>query len=216
MISRGVWELRPVKECWDRKGKAPTSIRWVDTDKGDGAEWEIRYRLVARDFKGGDDDRDDLFADTPPLEAVRMLLSMAATRRRNRRRRKLLFVDAKKAHLNPKCEDEEYVELPEECGGSEGMCGKLVHWLYGFRKAASAWEDHYAGLFEKEGFIRGYSCGVVFYHLERDISFLILQAGSSPVEHSKGTPASGAAGRQFLAVLYWSLSASLPLWLVSA
>ena len=36
MMSKGIWELRPIKECWDRKGKAPTSIRWVDTDKGDG------------------------------------------------------------------------------------------------------------------------------------------------------------------------------------
>ena len=50
-----------------------------------------------------------------------------------------MFIDVKKAHLNPKCEGDEYIELPEECGAPEGMCGKLVHWLYGFRKAASAW-----------------------------------------------------------------------------
>ena len=44
------------------------SVRWVDTDKGD----LVRSRLVARDFKGADKDRDDLFAETPPLEAKRM------------------------------------------------------------------------------------------------------------------------------------------------
>ena len=38
---------------------------------------EVRCRLVARDFKGGDKDRDDLFAATPPWEAVRMLMSRA-------------------------------------------------------------------------------------------------------------------------------------------
>ena len=102
-----------------------------------------------------------------------MLLSMAATRRRDKRKRKLLFIDVKKAHLNPKCEGDEYIELPEECGAPEGMCGKLVHWLYGFRKAASAWEDHYAGLFEGVGFSRGDACGVVFYHPERDISLVV-------------------------------------------
>ena len=91
MMSKGIWELRPRKECWDKKGRAPTFIRWVDTDKGDGKTWEIRSRLVARDFKGGEKDRDDLFADTPPLEALRMLLSMAATRRRDKRKRKLLL-----------------------------------------------------------------------------------------------------------------------------
>ena len=40
---------------------------------------EVRSRLVARDFKGGDKDRDDLFAGSPPLEAKRLLLSRAAT-----------------------------------------------------------------------------------------------------------------------------------------
>ena len=41
------------------------SVRWVDTLKSDG----VRSRLVARDFKGGDNDRDDLFVATPPLES---------------------------------------------------------------------------------------------------------------------------------------------------
>ena len=58
----------------------------------------VRSRLVARDLQGGGIGRDDLFADTPPLEAKRMLLSRAATRRRDGRMRKLLLIDAKKAH----------------------------------------------------------------------------------------------------------------------
>jgi hypothetical protein len=32
--------------------------------------------MAARDFKGGDKDRDDLFAETPPLEAKRMLMGV--------------------------------------------------------------------------------------------------------------------------------------------
>ena len=50
------------KVRWEKSGKAPVSVRWVDI-KSDGA----RSRLVARDFKGGDNDRDDLSAATPPL-----------------------------------------------------------------------------------------------------------------------------------------------------
>ena len=61
----------------------------------------------------------------------------------------MLFVDARKAHLNPKCEDDVYIELPEECGAGPGICGKLNFWLYGFRKAASAWEALYASYFEE-------------------------------------------------------------------
>ena len=81
----------------------------------------VRSRLVARDFKGGDKDRDDLFAGSPPLEAKRMLLSRAVTRMVDGRVRKLMFVDARKAHLNPMCEKDEYIELPSECGVGEAF-----------------------------------------------------------------------------------------------
>ena len=67
------------------------------------------------------------------------------TRRKDGRRRKLLFIDARKAHLNSKCEEDVYVELPEECGCPPGVCGKLNNWLYGFRPAAAAWEKFLFG-----------------------------------------------------------------------
>ena len=139
-------------------------MRWVDVRKDIG----VRSRLVARDFKGGDKHRDDLFADTPPLEAKRLLFSRAATRRPDGRYRKLMLIDAKKAHLNPRCEEDVFIELPRECGAKPNMCGKLVYWLYGFRPASAAWEKHYAELLEKEGFTRGQACGVVFYHEKKD------------------------------------------------
>ena len=60
--------------------------------------------------------------------------------RKDRRWRKLRFIDVKKAHTYSECEDEVFIELPEECGAAPGKCGKLNYWLYGFRKAASAWE----------------------------------------------------------------------------
>ena len=114
MVKRGMWDLRPISECYKRTGKAPMSVRWVDTNKGDRIKMLIRSRLVARDFKGNDKGRDDLFAATPPLEAKRMLFSRAATRRHDGKWRKLMFIDVKKAHLYPECEDEVYIELPSE------------------------------------------------------------------------------------------------------
>ena len=77
---RRIWSLRPVKECWDKTGKAPVSVRWVDTNKGGKENFDIRWRLVARDFKGEDKGRDDLYASTTPLEGKRMLVSKAAAR----------------------------------------------------------------------------------------------------------------------------------------
>ena len=79
------------------------SIRWVDTNKGGLGEMVVRSRLVARDFKGGDKDRDDLFAGSSPLEAKKLLLSRAVTRKGDGRKRKLMCIDARKAHVNPLC-----------------------------------------------------------------------------------------------------------------
>eukprot|EP00973_Karenia_brevis_P020902 2873121-Karenia_brevis.AAC.1 len=39
----------------------------------------------------------------------------AVTRRVDGRSRKLMFIAVKKAHLNPVCEEDVYLELPEEC-----------------------------------------------------------------------------------------------------
>eukprot|EP00973_Karenia_brevis_P060602 8428114-Karenia_brevis.AAC.1 len=46
----------------------------------------------------------------------------------------------KKAHLNPVCEGDVYLELPEECTCPPGYCGELAYWMYGMRGAAAAWE----------------------------------------------------------------------------
>ena len=93
---------------------------------------------MARDFKGWDKDREDLFAATPPWELKRVMMSRTATYSK-RGKRKLWLVDAKKAHLNSDCDQDAFIRLPEEAGGG---VGKLVKWLYGFRPAAQAWETY--------------------------------------------------------------------------
>ena len=103
-----------------------------------------------------------------------MALSQAVTRSRGAdgrmKVRKAMFIDAKKAHLNPMCDGEVFIELPVEAGASQGVCGQLVHWLYGCRPAAQAWESFYAEKLEEAGFERGKGCAVVFSHEVRDIS----------------------------------------------
>ena len=46
-------------------------------NKGDAGNPDYRSRLVAKEIKR--DKRDDLFAATPPLEALNLLMSMAMT-----------------------------------------------------------------------------------------------------------------------------------------
>ena len=83
MQGRNIWSLRPIADCWRDTGKAPETVRWVDTKKGRKGKQMIRSRRVARDFKGTDNDRNDLFAGTPPLEANVMLFSRAATKKKD-------------------------------------------------------------------------------------------------------------------------------------
>ena len=73
----GVYSKVPEEECWRITGKPPFEIRWVDVHKGDMNCLEYRSRLVAQDIKT--DRRDDLFAATPPSEALKLLLSFSVT-----------------------------------------------------------------------------------------------------------------------------------------
>jgi hypothetical protein len=75
--SKGLWAKRPVRECLDRTGRPPVTVRWVDTNKGDDNCPNIRSRLVARQIRGPG--QEAVFAPTPALEALRTALSLAAT-----------------------------------------------------------------------------------------------------------------------------------------
>ena len=96
-----------------------------------------------------------------------------AANRGDGKRRKMLLIDVTKAHLNPECTEDVFVELPEEVGVPKNRIGKLRHWLYGFRPAAAAWENHYAGKLEEVGFVRGLATPVSFYCADRDLSLVV-------------------------------------------
>ena len=64
-------------ECRKQTGKAPISVRWIDVNKGDAERPNYRSRLVAREINTHK--RGDLFAATPPLEALKLILAMAAS-----------------------------------------------------------------------------------------------------------------------------------------
>ena len=51
--------------------------RWIDVNKGDEINPDLRRRLVAQEYNVGKE--AGLFAATPPLEAVKMQISEAAT-----------------------------------------------------------------------------------------------------------------------------------------
>ena len=73
------------KQVWTRATKAEAirmgckivGGRWVDVDKGDAARPDNRSRFVAKEINTGGE--EGLYASTPPLEALRWLLSEAAS-----------------------------------------------------------------------------------------------------------------------------------------
>ena len=154
MTELGVGEESTREEARRMTGKAPTTTKFVRTNKGTKENPDVRARLCARDFRTGGDADIALFACMPPLEAKKILFRRAIVEGK-----KLVFIDVKKAHLNGKVPEDTfaYVELPD------GRVWKLKRWLYGMRPAAAAWEADYSEHLEQAEFARGKSCPTVFF-----------------------------------------------------
>ena len=68
---------------------------------------------------------EDIFAATLPLEATKLLFSLATMGMKNKKKPlKLLFVDVKRAYFYAKAKRPVFVQLPEE-DYDEGQCGRL-------------------------------------------------------------------------------------------
>ena len=155
-----VWDVTRTSECWQKTGKPPLGGRWVDTNKGDDKEPDVRCRWVAKDIAKYK--TDEFFAAMPPIEALRFLLSWTATGRPNGKGgRKILVIDAKKAHLHAFAEREVWVNLPPEVA-IPGMCAKLRRCLYGTRDASQRWEAFLASELRRHGFTQGKASPCVF------------------------------------------------------
>ena len=158
----------------DRQGAYQT--KWIDTNKGDVVHPNMRSRFVAREIAHDKDTA--MFAATPPLEANKLLYSLAVTEGvgyfegDKEGGMCLMFVDIKRAFFNAKARRAVYVVLPPE-DAKEGMCGRLLKSLYGTRDAARNWEEEYSTDLQTIGFIRGVSSPSVFYHPTREIRVVV-------------------------------------------
>ena len=128
-----VWEKKPMSEARRVTGKPPITVRWVDVNKGDNLNPNVRSRLVARQIRQAGEDA--IFAPTPPLEALRSILAIATTDfpgmpkhdrdRNSERRTQISAVDISRAYFNAATDDDKptYVMLPpEDPDHAKGMC----------------------------------------------------------------------------------------------
>ncbi len=148
---KGVWLKRPKAEARQVTGRPPITVRWVDVNKGDELNPRYRSRLVARQLKAHDRSGASFFAPTPPLEALRTVLSLAASTvgewepsydPKSARRMQISLMDISRAYFNAKCDDKTvtYVNLPPEDHDAETMCARLLRHMYGTRAAADGWQ----------------------------------------------------------------------------
>ena len=172
--SKQVWEKRPVAEAKRRMGRPPISVRWVDVNKGDNQTPNIRSRLVARQIRqAGEDAR---FAPTPPLEALRSIMSIATTDspgqpqhvrdRNSERRAQISAIDISRSYLSASTNgsDPTYVMLPPEHPDHKDKCGLLRKHMYGTRAAADGWQQEYSNFMKSIVFWQGEACPCLFFH----------------------------------------------------
>ncbi len=96
------------------KGAKVISVRWIDINKGDSVKKDYRSRLVARQMKYGVV-KEEWFAGTPPLEAMRLIISVAASKKtRGGKRYGLMANDVRRAYFYAAARETTYIELPEE------------------------------------------------------------------------------------------------------
>ena len=119
------------------------------SNKGDAEHPEIRCRPVFQEVKTYQS--EEFFAATPPIESLRLILSLAA----EKFERQVSLVDISRAYFNAPIGREVFVELPSEAGLARDVVGRLVKCMYGTRDAAQGWENTYRRALETLGFWMG-------------------------------------------------------------
>ena len=141
-----VWHKISRKQAKEMGWKIVKS-RWIDISKGDEENPNYRSRFVGKEFNDGE--VEGLFAATPPLEALRLILSWAATggtglldgTKTGETRKCIMLADVSRAFFEAPAKRDLCVELPAEAlVGNETAAdtvGKLDASLYGTRDASA-------------------------------------------------------------------------------
>ena len=89
----------------------PLRLKWVDTNKGGTENPNIRSRLVCTEVRRPG--TEAIFAVTPPLDTMRLLITKAAERYDGQGRPwTLQLIDVSRAHFYAPSVREVYVQLP--------------------------------------------------------------------------------------------------------
>merc|ERR1712155_140521 len=101
---------------------------------------------------------DAIFAPTPPLDAMRVVIAHAVERvDAHGVPLTLQLIDISRAHFYAPSVREVYVQLPfgDPQHGKADTCGRLRRTMYGTLDAAEQWGIHYTNVLLKAGFTQG-------------------------------------------------------------
>ena len=166
-MKMNVYEKRPLEECFEKTKRPHIKVKWVDQNQGVRYNVNVRSRLVAKQIKTGKE--EGLFAETPPLEALRTPLSATVA---GNKLKAPMFNDISREYMHARTASDVYVGLCEEDKtepGDEHRCGKFVKSMYGTRAAAHNWKAEVTRTMTDLGFKQGKASPCVFWHRQRDI-----------------------------------------------
>jgi len=158
-----------------RRGIKIVGTRWIDVNKGDAENPNHRSRLVAKEFNNGKE--DGIFAATPPLEALRLLVSDAAIFKDTHMEKVLMVNDVARAFFEAAATREICVELPDEDKTEEDVKNDnvaiLCQSLYGTRDAAANFQAEVRRFMRSIGFKEGRYNVTTYYHKDYDIKCMV-------------------------------------------
>ena len=140
-------------------GHKVIQTRWLDIDRGvTSGRADIRSRCVAKEF--ATEAKDDIFAATLVLEAVKAMISLLASSRHGKTpTQRVMVMDVKRAFLHAPVTRDVFVELPWEAKRNDecDIVGKLCKAMYGTRDAPLSWQRHLSQVLAEIGFEKGVS-----------------------------------------------------------
>ena len=173
------FEPRPLAEAWEKMGRRPFGVRWIDSNKGDAKRPELRSRMVVQETRRTStiaiEDIASVTSSTPPLEVVRLFCSlMMSMTGAGGEPLVMQFLDVSRAH--PHCKslrDDFYVQVPAEMGLEEGMCLLVKRSWYGMRDAGQAFEFAVRDNFVSNEFRQGMFSPCVYRHDKRMLLYFV-------------------------------------------
>ena len=158
--TKAVGNSRNNPSTWSARHGGRSALSWVAGKFGQRFPLLVAGSILVDAYLSGRCPRgqhgeDAFFAASPPLEALRLLLSHVATNRDGSHGgRNVTVLDAKMAHPHAFAESEVCVELPPE-RWKPGFSGWLIQSFYGTSDANALWERFLAAQLAAVSFIRG-------------------------------------------------------------